>query len=227
MRNSTVVEPKISSLKSAIIEQNKESVFLQEGMAEARDKISGLTQNITSLERNLATLEQQDIPQPAPSHNKFDQLLDDLDQRARLSNLQFMGFTTATTTNNFLQTLNDKFKTELTSQDFQSIFQIDNTNKGSRMFKAVFTDVNLRQAVYRKRTSLTKSDFSIAEDLTKPRAETIKVAREAKKAKKVESAWTDFGIIKIKKVGEKRIYSARTIAELQDRLHSDALLSTE
>ena len=96
----STIAPTLTNMRLTLSEQNKESVYIQEKIADTQEKIVNIKKQMASLEKDLKHA--QSSPPDQPSSQKFNQLLDDLDQQARLSNLIFMGFSTAITVSQFM-----------------------------------------------------------------------------------------------------------------------------
>jgi hypothetical protein len=116
-----------------------------------------------------------------------------------------------------IKILNEKLETNLTDEDVLYTLKLgQNAGSNSKLVrtKVVFKSKEKKEEVMKRRSKLKNTDLWLADALTSYRMTLAYSARQALKAKKIESTWVYDGKVYMKKIGKERPEIVKTIKDL-------------
>ena len=95
--------------------------------------------------------------------------------------------------------IHDRMNIEVPIEKIDDLYQIANTEKRGRVYKAVFTSLKIKKAVYSARTKLGRENkLFLNEDLTPRREKLAWKARDLRRKRTVANTWTRDGEVFLK-----------------------------
>ena len=95
--------------------------------------------------------------------------------------------------------IHNRMNIEVPIEKIDDLYQIANTEKRGRVYKAVFTSLKIKKAVYSARTKLGRENkLFLNEDLTPRREKLAWKARDLRRKRTVANTWTRDGEVFLK-----------------------------
>ena len=128
--------------------------------------------------------------------NTFDHGLDEIQQDNRQRNLIISGLDADNAKQSIINCVNKKLHIKIGRKDIKLTRIITPPrNPENKLIKVRFYSEELRDEIYRKRTSLKGTQIFLNEDLTRHRAELLKITRQYCRGKEGTRAYTEGGAV--------------------------------